>query len=370
MISKVDNAISNLTGHLQILPTKSRAYHSVENHIPDPTLVLNAISPHLPDSAKTSARVRVNAVLSTARKSYGVILVGIDPQSEKSVSFIGTAYVEGRIFDPDENNGLLMGRRLMERLNIRLGNKVVLASQDLSGEVAAKAFRIRGVYQAELKSTENSIVFVPIKALQKMLSLGFGATEIAIALPGQVNLDTDLTPLGNSIKTALPDDRLAVFDWHQMLPSISAYMRVFDGVVLIAYIIAFVAMGFGIANTVLMAVYERMREFGLLKALGMRPFKIIQMILLETAILLLIGMAFGNSAGFAGIYYLSNNGVDLTTFSNATDLFGYSRIIYPVVIKQDIFLANAVVFLLGLLVGLYPAIKAARFMPVDIMRQR
>ena len=370
MISKVDNAISNLTGHLQILPARSRAYHGVENHIPNAAFVLKAISPYLPDSAKTSARVRVNAVLSTARKSYGVILVGIDPESEKSVSFIGTAYVEGRIFDPGENNGLLIGQSLLEKLKIGLGNKVVLTSQDVSGEIASKAFRIRGVYKTELKSTEKTTVFVPIKSLQKMLDLGFGVTEITIALPGQVNLDTDLAPLGNSIQTVLPNDRLIVFDWHQILPSISAYLRVFDGMVLIAYIIAFVAMGFGIANTVLMAVYERMREFGLLLALGMRPFKIVEMILLETAMLLLIGMALGNTAGFAGIYYLSKNGVDLTMFSKATELFGYSRIIYPVVISQDIILANAVVFFLGLLVGLYPAIKAARFLPVDIMRQR
>jgi ABC-type antimicrobial peptide transport system permease subunit len=189
-------------------------------------------------------------------------------------------------------------------------------------------------------------------------------------LSGQINLDTDLTPIGNSIQAALPNDRLTVFDWHQMLPSNSAYLRVFDRIVLVAYIIAFVAMGFGIANTVLMAVYERMREFGLLMALGMRPLQIIQMILLETAMLLLIGMALGNLAGFAGVYYLSEGGIDLTMFSNATELFGYSRIIYPVVITQDILLANAVVFLLGLMVGLYPAVKASRFMPVDIIRRQ
>jgi ABC-type antimicrobial peptide transport system permease subunit len=131
--------------------------------------------------------------------------------------------------------------------------------------------------------------------------------------------------------------------------------------------VVFVAMGFGIVNTTLMAVFERMREFGLMKALGMKPRWILREVLLESFLLLICGMLIGNCLGFFSIYALSGNGIDLSALAAGAEYAGMSRIIYPAVETKDVVVANLTVLLLGLLVSLYPAIKAARFTPVQAL---
>jgi ABC-type antimicrobial peptide transport system permease subunit len=140
-----------------------------------------------------------------------------------------------------------------------------------------------------------------------------------------------------------------------------------DGWILIWYVVVFIAMGFGIVNTVLMAVFERIREFGLLKALGMKPWWIIRGVLIESFFLLFIGTALGNGLGFLTNWIFLQTGIDLSFFAAGAQHFGMSRIIYPSVNPLDIVLANMVVFVLGMLVSLYPASRAARFTPVEAL---
>ena len=209
----------------------------------------------------------------------------------------------------------------------------------------------------------------PLKALQKMLKIGSGVTEITFTLPDQQGLKKDLTLLTELLNQHLTGTDTVAMDWRAMLPAISAYLELFDVYMLIWYLVVFIAMGFGLINTVLMAVYERMREFGLLKALGMRPIRIFRMVLREMLFLLGIGMAAGNMLAFTGVYYLSKTGIDLSAFAQGTEMWGMSRMIWPLLKGGDIVSANATVLVLGLVVGVYPAIKAARFTPIETMRQ-
>ena len=128
-------------------------------------------------------------------------------------------------------------------------------------------------------------------------------------------------------------------------------------------------MGFGVVNTILMAVFERMRELGLLKALGMRPGAIVGEVLVEAVFLLLLGTALGNLLGWASVVALAVHGIDLSAMAAGMELFGLSRVVYPVLARGDLVLANAVVLVLGLVVSIYPALKAARFTPVEAMRR-
>jgi ABC-type antimicrobial peptide transport system permease subunit len=133
-------------------------------------------------------------------------------------------------------------------------------------------------------------------------------------------------------------------------------------------VVVFIAMGFGLANTMLMAVYERMREFGLQRALGMRASKIIRVVLIEVLLLLLLGTLIANCSAFILVEVLFRGGIDLSVFAEGIEMWGISRIIYPVLALRDVITANAVVVVLGLVVGLYPALQAARFTPVETMR--
>ena len=148
---------------------------------------------------------------------------------------------------------------------------------------------------------------------------------------------------------------------------LKAYLNMTDGFLYIWYVVVFIAMGFGIVNTMLMAVYERMREFGVLKALGMQPGWIVKDVLAESFFLLLGGILIGNGVAFVTVWIFSRTGIDLSAFAAGAEYAGIAKIIYPALNLRDLVIANLMVFLLGMLISLYPAIRAARFTPVEAM---
>lgn len=358
----VKNAIDTLTGHIQIHQKGFRNDPIINNRMDDPDAVLAILKKTLPADAKWSARVRVNAVVNNARHTAGVTFVGIDPEAEAAVSFISPEAVrEGRYLRPDDANAVLVGQALIEDFETRLGHKLVVMSQDTGNEVASKAFRIKGIFDAELEATEKGFLFVSQSAAQKMLKLGDGVTEIAVMLADRKAVDA----VAADLRAALPDT-CTVHTWRDLLPAITGYLDIFDGFMYLWYLIIFIAMGFGIVNTLLMAVFERMREFGVLKALGMRPWWIVRGVVTESFLLLTVGLVLGNLLSFLSVWGLSG-GIDLSAFSAGTDLAGMSRIVYPMLESRDLAAANIVVFALGLLISLYPAVKAARFTPIEAM---
>jgi ABC-type lipoprotein release transport system permease subunit len=362
-VGMVNNGISTLTGHLQVHYKGYRNDPAIENSIPDPTVVENALKKVLPKDSLWTPRVRVNAVASNARHSTGVTLVGINPISEAKISFIGTAISEGRYLKPDEVNGIIVGQALLEKFDTKLGRKLVLMSQDTQRDIASRAFRIVGIFKAEMEATEKQFVFVNLRTSQKMLKLNNSISEISIILPGK----PDIADLKNALEAALPPEKYEVNTWRELLPFQMAYLKILDGFMWIWYLVVFVAMGFGIVNTTLMAVFERMREFGLLKALGMKPGWILREVLTESFLLLVSGLVIGNVLAFACIYALSGNGIDLSALAAGAEYAGMTRVIFPAIELRDIMMSNLIVLFLGLLVSAYPAIKAARFTPVEAL---
>ena len=362
-VGMIKNGIATLTGHIQIHHKGYRNDPAIENSIADPRVVEDLLKKALPPDSLWSPRVRVSAVASNARHSSGVTLVGIDPASEARISFIGAAISQGRYLNPDDKNGILVGEALLEKFDTRPGRKLVLMSQDTNREIASRAFRIVGAFQAEMEATEKQYVFVTRRASQKMLKLKDGISEIAILLPGK----PDNPGVYNALKTALPSRQFEVHTWRELLPFQMAYLKILDGFMWIWYLVVFVAMGFGIVNTTLMAVFERMREFGLLKALGMKPWWILREVLTESFLLLVTGMAVGNALGFLCIYVLSGSGIDLSALAAGAEYAGMTRIIYPAIELKDVLMSNMIVLFLGMLVSAYPAVKAARFRPVEAL---
>jgi len=364
-VGMIKNNIATLTGNIQIHHKGYRNDPVIDNCITDPDTVEAALAKILPPEARWTSRVRVSAVASNARHSNGVTLVGIDPSQEAETSFIGQAVTRGRYLAPDDIYGIVVGKALLDQFDTKIGHKLVLMSPASDGNIASRAFRIIGIFRAEMKSTEKRFVFVTKPAAQQMLQLRNRVSEFSIAMPNRL----DNRPLAAALQSKLPADRYEVSTWRDLLPVLNAYLKLSDGFIYIWYIVIFIAMGFGIVNTTLMAVFERMREFGLLKALGMKPSWIIRGVLTEAFLILLIGMFIGNILGFLSVLALSGSGIDLSALSAGTEFAGMSRILYPVIYAKDVVIANLVVFILGLLVSLYPAVKAARFTPVEALSQ-
>ncbi len=359
----VRNGIATLTGHIQIHHKGYRSDPVIENSIAKPSVVEKTLGNVLPADALWTSRVRVNAVAGNARHSSGLTLVGIHPLSEAKISFIGKAISQGRYLKINDVLGIVIGKALAEDFGTGLGKKLVLMSQDKNQELASRAFRIVGIFRAEMEATEKQFAFVSISAAQEMLGLNNEISEVSIRLSSRKEATTVASALRNQLRAG----DYEIYTWQELLPLVTAVLGMYDVFIFLWFLVVFIAMGFGIVNTMLMAVFERMREFGLLKALGMKPWWIVRQVLTESFFLLVIGIFIGNGMGLWTVSALSSNGIDLSSLAKGMEFVGMSHIIYPAFYAKDMITANLVVFVLGLLVSLYPAIKAARFTPLQAM---
>ena len=350
--------IRNLPGHIQIHHPVFRDDPSVVNSIPSPDGELLAA---LNDSGTKSwtGRVKVPAIISSERESRGVNLLGVEPDAEKIITGIGEKIIEGRFLDNDDDKGLVIGAKLAQRLETRLGKRVVIMSQDPDNNIADRGFRIVGIYKAKLPGLEEINVYAARSTLQKLLKLDDQISEIVI-----IDEDfRDVEMLYQSIKQATPET-LEVKAWYELDTYLSSMLNMMDGFVLVWIIIIFLALSFGLANTLMMAVFERTREIGLIQALGMRPGMIVYQILLESLLLLLIGLSIGNVLAVVTIIPLES-GMDVSVVAEGMAMMGASSMLYPNLTLDDMIIANVVVIILGTLTSILPAWRAAKLNPVQ-----
>ena len=356
MEQHVKKEILNLTGHIQVHAPAYRNDPAIEHRFAIPP----ALAATLHDQAlvAASARVRVPAVVSSERESAGVVLVGIDPQREQGLSFIAKSITAGQYLSAPDDPGLLLGRKLAEQLETALGRRVVLMSQDADNQIADRGFRVVGIFDADPQAMETGYVFIGLVVAQEMLKIGSEVSELAAMTPDRMRLDAALT------KMAAAAPGLEVAPWTEVQPLLVLTENVNNVVLLIWFTVVFAAMAFGLVNTLLMAVFERTREFGLFQALGMPPRFILGQVLVESLILLGIALALGNLVSWASVAGLKD-GIDLSMFAEGFEMVGMSPVIYPALAAGDVGAANVIVVVLGVLASLYPAWRAARYVPVE-----
>lgn len=366
MDSTLESALNTLTGDIQIQDPAFREDPAVENRIKNPGAVAEVLNQSLPKEAIWAFRIQVNGVASNAKASKGITIVGIDPEKEPGLSFYGDATPKGSLLAPGDDHAIVAGQALLDTFETKIGRKLVIMTQGADNDTASKAFKIKGVFKAGNQATEKQYVFITITAAQKLLGIDDNVSLACIRLPGKANLDpARLDRIVQTLVQALPQG-LATLTWMDLLALLKGYLGMFDRFMLVWYLVIFIAMAFGLVNTMLMAVLERTREFGLLKALGLKPVRIIKSVLLECLFLLLTGLVAGNILGILTTYLLSG-GIDMSFMAQGSEYWGLGRLVVPYFTAKDLLSVNAVIAGLGILVCLYPAIKAAGITPVEAM---
>jgi len=356
MEQHIRKEILNLTGHVQIHAPAYRDDPAVEHRFAVPASLQEALNDH--DITAASARVRLPAVISSEYESAGVMLVGMDPQREQGLSFIDSAVKQGRNLENANDPGLVLGRKLAKRLETGLGRRVVLMSQDVNNQIGDRGFRVVGIFDADPQAMETGYVFIGLDIAQQMLGMGHEVSEIAVMTADRQHLD----PLVERLRAAAPG--LDVAPWTEVQPLLVLMEKVNNVVLLVWFAVVFAAMAFGLINTLLMAVFERTREFGLFQALGMPPRFILGQVLVESLILLALALLLGNVAAWLSVASLKG-GIDLSMFAEGLQLVGISPVIFPTLARNDVLIANVVVIVLGVLASLYPAWRASRYVPVE-----
>jgi len=296
-------------------------------------------------------------MVSSARGNRGVTLLGVDPAAEQALGSAPREIVEGRFLNSVNDRGVVLGQRLVERLETGLGKRVVIMSQDPDNNVADRGVRVVGIYRARLPGDEERFAYGGRAAIQELLGIGQQVSEVAVTAGDYRAVDT----WAARVAAAAPE--LEVLSWRQLDPFLHTMLALQDGFALVFMVVVFLALSFGLVNTLAMAVFERVREIGLMQALGMRPGLVLQQVLLESVFLLGLGLALGNALAWLTIKPLES-GIDLSSVARGMEMFAMGSTLYPALDWRDMLLSTAVVLGLGLLASLIPAWRAARLDPV------
>ena len=354
----ITDSIGVLPGHVQMHHPDYRDDPSIANRIS----ISDADLKDRFDGAGFAAwasRVRVPAIITSERESRGVTLLGVDPAVERDISFFEYEEVEGRFLNDATDKGIVIGAELAETLETEIGKRVVLMSQDPDNEIADRGFRIVGLYSASTKTVEEAYVFIGKTTAQKMLQIDDATTEVVFLGDDYRNVE----PIYAAVTSAV-DDSVSVRRWYEIDTYLGTMMNVMDGFVLVWVVVIFMALSFGLVNTLVMAVFERVREIGLMLALGMKPGSILGQIIIESMLLMTLGLAVGNFLAWATVTPLES-GIDVSIVSEGMEMWGAASVLYPKLYASDMILASVVVLILGFLASLSPAWRASRYEPVE-----
>ncbi len=349
-----------LIGRGQIHATGYLDDPSIDTLMPPPDGALEAAL-NAPEITNWTTRLQLPGVVLSEYKTLPVTIMGVDPMAERVVSTLPGKVVEGRYLRDAADDGVILGLNLAERLKTGLGRRVILMSQSIDGSLAERSFNVVGLFDAD-KPTEDFFAFTGRETAQAFVGLNREIAQIVFDVPDT----TDLDGVVASLQLAAPE--LDVRSWRELSLFLATNEKFMGGFIFVWLGVVFSLMAIGIINTQLMAVFERMQEFGLLRALGMKPRLVLLMVTLESAMLIGIGVALGAVLAAATIWSFAD-GVDLSAFAEALEMFQGGQVLYPEYHPGAFAFFAAIIWALGSLVALWPARRASKSSPVEAMRR-
>ncbi len=360
----VDNTISTSLGHVSV-----HRKGFLDNIKPSYSFVPDEDFMERMKSSKGfswAPRVKVQAMIRSSESSRGVMIAGIDPERERTVSGIYeyTSKENGSDFlKSSEARDILISKRTAEKLDLVVGDRLVLILQDVHGEMTGEALTVKGIFSSPVGDFDKHVVFTGLKNLQRITGIGSRISEITIKAENR-----DLSyRIKKRVEPWLKSTDVVVKTWQEMAPSIVSAIRLYDSMMYVFFAIVFTTIVFSVANTMVMAIMERFHEIGVMKCLGTKPLNIFIMILIESLNLGLLGMAAGMIAGGLVLGVLTVTGLDLSFFSETMSILGSGTVIYPVVTVKDFFASMVIVSCTAVIAALYPAVKAARIRPLKAL---
>lgn len=360
---RVSIAIENEISHIQIhdkgFKEDFKARYFMTYREPE-----KQILSHTPNVRAWSARSKAQGMIASTANTSGVQINGIDAVPEDSTTHLADKVFEGRYFTEGKANQVLVGRKLAEKLKLKIKSKIVLTFLDKDDNLSSGAFKVAGIYRSDNNAWDELNVFISRPEMNQMLNLGpDDVHEIAVLLNTNRKLDTTETIL----KSAFPQKR--VESWKEIQPELDVIISMMGQASDIFVIVILLALSFGIINIMLMAVLERMREIGMMIALGMTRFKVFLLIVIETFFLVMIGCPIGMLLGFTTNFYFGVYGLDLSAMvGQSMSNMGFSAIIHtelpPAQYGQIVYF----VIFTALISAIFPAIKAIRLNPAETIK--
>ena len=355
---RMNNAVDTYLSHIQIHNNLFSEDYNIKHTINN----LDAIEKAINQDERVvsySKRIVLNGMLSNSNGSYGIQVKGIDPDEEIKVTNTYEKVIDGEYFKSKRDNTILVGKKLADKLNLKLKSKVVITFQDENYELTSLLYRVEGIFRSGNSRYDEMNVFVKNKSITKNLPGFNGYHELPILL-------SDIELRGEVKKDLIPisSDNI-VEGWDDISKELAYANEMLSAVLYIFMMIILSGLSFGVINTMLMAILERRKEIGMLMSIGMNRYKIFMMISFETIFLSLIALPFGLITSYLIVEYYSVVGIDLSVVEAGLENFGVGTRLYFKVPNEEYFYVSLMVFVISIFSSIFPSIRALKINPVE-----
>jgi ABC-type lipoprotein release transport system permease subunit len=360
----IEDSVRLASGHVQVSGPGYRRTRTLEQFLPWDEELSRQLSGS-EGAAGVAPRIVSFGLASRDSATRGVAVIGLDPTRERSVSSLPGRVRRGRFLAPDGEREIVLGERLAAILSAEVGDEVLLYSIAYSLETAYDLFRVAGVMKLPEAQLDRTLALISLRDAQEFFVYQGKVSEVAI-----LAADSDAVPaLAGAVQRAVGDRRAEVHTWRESMPELEQFILLDDAGMYVMLAILVVVVGFGILNTILMAVLERKREFGVVLALGLRPRSIFSIVYLESLMLALVGLVIGLAIALPLVLWFEAHPVALTGEAvEAMELFGFEPLVTWKLKPLNPLGSIATILGVAIVAALYPAAKASRARPVEALR--
>ena len=356
------NAVKVLGGNIQV---HAEGYRSQVNSTPllpltDAQAVVSAAEAN-PLVLAATQRINTGGLVTSREGAFAVGITGVEPEKELTANIIGQYVKEGRNLTSDDTDNILIGKGLAEAMNVKVGDRITLVGRSQHKEMRQRTMTVVGIFDMGMEDIEKQTVYISLGEAQSLYEVN-GATEVAVFMKrlGQEN------SVINGMKASLSGYEIESFQANY--PDLASAISTKGGVMNIFSVIIIAIAGVGILNLLLMAVYERTREIGVLGAMGLKPSQISLLFVLEGVMIGLVGVAVGIVLGLALNGYLMKVGLDFGSMTQAASYLALVKDkVYPTWGVEKLLMRASMVAIISALAAVIPAIEAGRREPAEAL---
>ena len=362
----INTSVKISTGHLQVQAKGYLEDKKMRLVIKDPDQVASVLET-IDGIDSYTFRANGFSLVSSDKRTYGVVVTGIDPEREAAVSTIKSLIRKGRYLNADDTYAVLIGEHLSRNLKVDIDDELTILGQGRDGSIAAAVLTVTGIFDSGLDEFDRNIILMGLAGFQEVFSMGKSVHEAIIMADSLRDVAMVKQEIQNHFSTAGDDTKLAVPDWMEIMPGLlqGIQMDLFSGIMM--YIILIVVVAFSIFNTFLMAIFERTREFGVMMAIGTTPSRITKLVMFESICMTLVGILLGILGGSLITLYFQKYGISIAGTEDIFKEYGIPDRLYPRLSLISSTAGPLVVFLITFVSSVFPALKIRKLKPVDAM---
>jgi len=360
----IDNTLQALTGHLQVQAPGYKDDHKIRQVVPDASALAARLRTGL-GLDSIAARSAAFALVSSAARSYGIQVLGVEPEYEAKVSTLPGLIRDGRFFTDRNAAEIVIGKVLARNLKAGVGDEITLLGSGRDGSFAAAVAQVVGIYDSGIAEIDRAIAELPDGFFDSTFFMEGAGHEIVIMTPGL----TQVAEYKRRTEALLPaSEHLVVEDWDTLQPGLKQAIQADISSAFFMYGILVILVAFSVMNTQLMSVLERTHEFGVVMSLGLTPGRLGRLVMLETVLMGLAGLLLGALVGGSITSWFAVHGFSYPGMEQMAATFNLPPRMYPQVSVVSLLLGPVIVFLGAIVSALYPALRLHRLQPVEAMR--